>query len=70
MLTMPNIVSAISESSVPLGCTLRTDIMPLPRAPASLLLVPQDEQSNRPGANARDAVLVGEEAQVIRLTKG
>jgi hypothetical protein len=31
MLTMPKTVSAIAESSVLLGCTLRTDKMPLPR---------------------------------------
>jgi len=46
MLTMPKTVSAISESSVPLGCTLRTDMMPLPRAFRSS---PQDEQKSSSG---------------------
>jgi hypothetical protein len=39
MLAMPKIVSATSESRFPLGLTLRTDMMPLLRAPASISLV-------------------------------
>ena len=68
---MPNIVSAISKSRVPLGCTLRTDMMPLPRAPREpSARRPRMNDQNRPQADARDAVLVWGEAQAIRLTKG